>query len=170
MKKIRIKQIETSNLNDIIEIEALSYGPHHWSYESFEGEIKSNLAYYICAVDENDKVLGYLGLWRVIDEAHITTLAVHPEHRREHIAQRLLLNMLDFCYQEKVKYITLEVRVSNEGAKKLYEKFGFMSLGIRKQYYQDNNEDAIIMWTKNIFDENYKKIVSDMKNELESVI
>ena len=167
---IHIKRTDKSHLNDIIEIEALSYGPHHWSYEAFEGEIENNLGYYICALDDNEKVLGYLGLLCVIDEAHITTLAVHPDFRRHHIAQILLLNMLDYCYSEKIKYITLEVRTSNIPAQKLYEKFGFSSLGVRKQYYQDNNEDAIIMWTQNIFNESYKQLVDDIKSELEKVI
>lgn len=170
MKKIRIKEAELSDLNDIIEIEAVSYGPHHWSYEAFEAEFKNNLARYTCAVNENGRVLGYIGLWCIVDEAHITTLAVHPDFRKQNVAKSLILDMFDFCYKEKIKYVTLEVRVSNIPAQKLYEKFGFLSLGMRKQYYQDNGEDAIIMWTKNIFDKNNRDIILNIKNELESVV
>ena len=78
----------------------------------------------------------------------------------------MLLAAIEECYKEKIKYITLEVRVSNQRAIYLYEKFGFKSLGVRKKYYQDNNEDALIMWSENIFDKNYKELYNKLKDGL----
>ena len=116
------------------------------------------------------KIVGYLGLWKIIDEAHITNLAVHPDFRRKGVAKLLLFDALEQCYKEKIKYLTLEVRVSNEGAINLYENFGFKSLGVRKKYYQNNNEDALIMWSENIFSENYKKRFNKIKEYIEGLI
>ena len=91
-----------------------------------------------------------------MEEAHITNIAVSPACRRSHIGEALLTTIIDECYRNMAKYITLEVRVSNKPAIALYEKYGFKSLGVRKGYYQDNNEDALIMWTENIFYDKFK--------------
>lgn len=151
-----------SHLDSIMEIEAQCYGPHHWARESFASEINNSISSYSCATQEG-KLLGYLGMWKIVDEAHITNLAVKPEFQKQKVATFLIINAIEECYKDKIKFITLEVRVSNTKAKKLYEKFGFKSLGIRKQYYQDNNEDALIMWTDNIFSEKYKKLFEEQK-------
>ena len=107
-----------------------------------------------------------MGIWKIIDEAHVTNLSIHPDWRNKKLAQRLLLASLDECYREKIKYITLEVRVSNQKAINLYEKFGFKSLGKRKNYYQDNGEDALIMWTNNIFSDSYKALHQELIQDL----
>ena len=111
-----------------------------------------------------------MGLWKIIDEAQIANLAIHPQYRRKGAARALLLNGLEECYKDKIKYLTLEVRVSNEAAIKLYESFGFKSLGVRKKYYQNNNEDALIMWSENIFNESYKKRYQAMKEKVGDLI
>ncbi len=165
MIEIETKDLDFHHLDDVMEIEALAYGEHHWSRASFEGEINNQLSQYLCAVDKTGKCLGYLGMWKIMDEAHITTLAVHPDHRKNKIAQKLLIASIERCYKDMIKYITLEVRVSNIPAINLYEKFGFSSLGLRKKYYQDNNEDAMIMWTQNIFSEKYKELFNKNKEE-----
>ena len=107
-----------------------------------------------------------MGIWKIIDEAHVTNLCVHPNYQNQKLAHRLLLSSIEECYKNKIKYITLEVRVSNEKAIHLYEKFGFKSLGLRKKYYQDNNEDALIMWSENIFDKKYKDLYSELNKSL----
>ena len=140
-----------SSLDEVMVIEELAYGQHHWSRDSFAAEIDNQISDYNCAVTKNGKIAGYMGLWKIIDEGNVTNLAIHPDFRRKGAAKVLLLNALDECYKEKIKYHTLEVRVSNLGAIKLYESFGFKSLGLRKKYYQNNNEDALIMWSENIF-------------------
>ncbi len=173
MPRIFFEDMKKEHLEDVIKIEAASYGEHHWSQQSFLVEIQNNVSKYICAFTENitgEKVLlGYSGIWAILEEAHITTLAVDPAQRGKKIAQALLVEQIEHLYKEKVKYITLEVRVSNAAAIKLYEKFGFKSLGVRKKYYQNNDEDALIMWTNNIFSEDFKLLYGKNKKEVENL-
>ncbi len=170
MDKFRIEKMTLSSLDEVMVIEELAYGQHHWSRDSFAAEIDNQISDYNCAVTQNGQIAGYMGLWKIIDEGHVTNLAIHPDFRRKGAAKVLLLNALDECYREKIKYLTLEVRVSNLGAIKLYESFGFKSLGLRKKYYQNNNEDALIMWSENIFSENYKKRYEEIKEKIGNLI
>lgn len=149
--KIKILPMQKNQVDEIIKIEEQAYGEHHWSRDSFYGELSNDLAYYYSAFDENGELIGYAGSWQILDEAHITTIAVKPELKRKKIGEALLNKILEDCYKNEIKYVTLEVRASNIPAISLYEKYGFKSLGMRKGYYQNNNEDALIMWTENIF-------------------
>lgn len=170
MENFKIEKLSSSHLDDIMEIEKSCYGAHHWSRSSFASEINNPCASYLVAVNDDNKAVGYMGVWRIFDEAHVTNLAVHPNYQGKGLAHFLILSSLDVCYEDKIKYMTLEVRKSNERARFVYESFGFKSLGVRKKYYQDNGEDAIIMWTENIFSEKYKKIYEDNKKYLENRI
>ena len=154
--KIRITSMEKSDVENVIKIEEKAYGEHHWSKDSFYGELSNDLAHYYSAFDTNGNLVGYAGSWQILDEAHITTIAIEPNLRRKKIGEALLNKILKACYKNEIKYVTLEVRVSNTPAIKLYEKYGFKSLGVRKGYYQNNNEDALIMWTENIFWDKFK--------------
>jgi len=154
--KIKIAPMQKSDVEDVIKIEEKAYGEHHWSKDSFYGELSNDLAHYYSAFDINGKLIGYAGSWQILDEAHITTIAIEPSLRRNKIGEALLNEILRSCYKNEIKYVTLEVRVSNIPAIKLYEKYGFKSLGTRKGYYQNNNEDALIMWTENIFWDKFK--------------
>lgn len=157
--------MEKSDIDAVIALEEQAYGQHHWSKESFLGELSNDLASYFSVFNENGELVAYCGCWKILEEAHITTIAVLPEYRRKHIAEVLLKTIIDECYRDMVKFITLEVRVSNLPAKGLYEKYGFKSLGTRKGYYQDNNEDALIMWTENIFYDKFKSLFeANIKN------
>ena len=167
---IKIEKMVTSDVDEIYEIEKDSYGEHHWSKDSFYSEVSNNIARYYVAKDENNTVLGYIGSWFIIDETHITNVSVSKKHRRKSIGEALLAHLIQQCYKEKMKYITLEVRISNEPAIKLYEKYQFKSLGTRKNYYQDNNEDALIMWTENIFWDKFKISFEENINKLNSRI
>lgn len=155
---LKIFPMEKEHLDDVIVIEEKAYGEHHWSKESFFNELNNNLARYFCAFNSEGQLVGYCGCWQIMEESHITNIAVSPDFRRKSVGEALLVAILKSCYLEKIKYLTLEVRVSNEPAIKLYEKYGFKSLGVRKGYYQDNNEDALIMWTENIFYDRFKGI------------
>lgn len=167
MQKVTIRRMEKTDVERVVELEALSYGEHHWSKESFYNELDNNLANYYCAVDSQNSVIGYAGCWHIFEEAHITTLSVHPEHRKIGVAQSLLFTLIDDCYKNKIKYITLEVRESNIPAISLYEKNGFKSIGMRKNYYQDNNENALIMFTENIWYEKFKTLYNGLKGNRE---
>ncbi len=93
---------------------------------------------------------GYAGLWLMVDEAHITTIAVRPEFRRRGYGELLLVALAEVAIDINARWLTLEVRVSNEIAQSLYRKYGFKSAGVRQRYYSDNHEDALIMWTDEI--------------------
>jgi ribosomal-protein-alanine N-acetyltransferase len=170
IETVTIEKMKTTDVDDVIRIEESAYGEHHWSKESFLNEVKNELAHYYSLITSDGKLAGYAGSWHILEEAHITTIAVAPEYRRKKFAEALLKRIIDDCYEEKIKYITLEVRKSNTPAINLYSKYGFTSFGTRKGYYQDNNEDALIMWTKNIFfdefKENYEKVTSELKGKI----
>lgn len=118
-----------------------------WSKESIKKELKNNLARYLVA-QLNDKIVGYVGVWFVVDEGHITNVAVHSEYRGKKIGDKLVKEMVELCKENNIVAMTLEVRSSNTVAQNLYRKYGFKMGGIRKEYYSDNKEDAIIMWNQ----------------------
>ena len=157
--KIKIEPMTKELVDEVVEIEAKSFGNHHWSKSSFIQELSNGYAHYFAAIDiESGKVVGYCGLWHILEEAHFSTISVSPDFRRKHIAEALLVKMINYCYENEIKYFTLEVRASNTPAQNLYVKYGMKSLGVRKGYYQDNNEDALIMWSENIFYDKFKTL------------
>jgi ribosomal-protein-alanine N-acetyltransferase len=118
-----------------------------WPDEAYRNEIRTNrLASYVVARLEH-AVVGFGGLWVMVDEAHVTSFAVDPRWRRRGVGERLLLALLDLAVRRQAREATLEVRLSNIPARKLYEKYGFRPVGIRPRYYSDNGEDALIMTT-----------------------
>ena len=167
---IKIKPMDRSDIDKIIAIEELAYGNHHWSKDSFLSELSNDLAKYFSVFNEQDELIAYCGCWQILEEAHITNIAVTPKYRRLHIGEALLKTIINHCYSNMVKFITLEVRVSNTPAIALYQKYGFKSLGTRKGYYQDNNEDALIMWTENIFYDKFKTVFEQNERELDRKI
>ena len=168
--QIYITKMTAEDIEDVVQVESESYGEHHWAKSSFYDELQNNLAKYYCAKTIDGKLAAYAGTWNIIDEAHITTIAVRPEYRRKHIGEALIVKILENCYLSKIKYLTLEVRESNIPAIELYKKYGFASLGTRKGYYQDNNESALIMWTENIFYDKFKIKFEENKINLEKLI
>ena len=118
-----------------------------WSKESIRKELKNNLAKYLVAQLDN-KIVGYVGVWFVVDEGHITNVAVHSDYRGKKIGDKLVKEMVELCKENNIIAMTLEVRASNTVAQNLYRKYGFKMGGIRKEYYSDNKEDAIIMWNQ----------------------
>lgn len=170
LSEIVISQMTVDDIDNVVEIEAEAYGKHHWSKSSFYEEMQNNLAKYYVAKSIDGELLGYAGTWHIIDEGHITTIAVKKSHLRKHIGEAIIIRILEDCYEAGIKYLTLEVRVSNTPAINLYEKYGFNSLGTRKGYYQDNNEDALIMWTENIFYDKFKNVFNENREKLKSLI
>jgi ribosomal-protein-alanine N-acetyltransferase len=114
------------------------------------------------------QVVGYGGLWLMADEAHVTTIAVHPRYRGEGIGELLLIRMIDRALQIDARWLTLEVRRSNEVAIALYRKYTFKEMGIRRRYYSDNGEDAVVMWTEPIDSEVFSKAVARNRAALEA--
>ena len=168
--QIHITKMSPEDIEDVVNIEAEAYGEHHWSKSSFYDEMNNNLAKYYAAKTPSGELVGYAGTWHIIDEGHITTIAVKKGYMRKHIGEAIIVKIIEDCYEAKIKYLTLEVRVSNDAAIGLYSKYGFNSLGTRKGYYQDNNEDALIMWTENIFYDKFKSKFVENKEKLKTFI
>jgi len=125
-----------------IENEAFS---HPWTMDDFLSELSSNpyANYYV--FEEQDKIIAYIGLWIIFEKAQITTIAVKSNYRGQNYSNKLMVLVDNLCKINNVEQISLEVRVSNIKAINLYKKFGFKKTGIRKDYYQDNHEDAYLM-------------------------
>jgi ribosomal-protein-alanine N-acetyltransferase len=118
-----------------------------WPDDAYRNELATNrLASYVVARTD-ETIVGFAGLWVMVDEAHVTTFAVDPRWRRRGVGERLLLALLDISVARRAREATLEVRLSNMPARRLYEKYGFRPVGIRPRYYSDNGEDALIMTT-----------------------
>ena len=144
LDKLQIQPMQADHLSSVLEIENVSF-PTPWSYRSYMGEItRNNFAHYFVGLIE-DKVVGYIGIWIVLDEAHITTIAVAPEFRGNHIAERFIEFGVEYSKVWGAEKMLLEVRVSNKAAQKVYKRMGFVEIGVRKQYYSDTLEDAIVM-------------------------
>lgn len=142
---INLREMEIKDIDAIMEIEKESFSTP-WTRNAFEKEIKENmLAKYIVA-DLEGKAVGYAGIWLIIDEGHVTNIAVANAHRGKGIGKFLMMGLIDFCKDSGIHNMTLEVRASNIIAQNLYKKLGFLDCGIRPNYYADDHEDAVIMW------------------------
>lgn len=141
-----IRTMEGKDLDGILEVENKCFATP-WSKMMFEDELFNLNAHYL-VIETMGKIAGYIGFWKIIDEGHITNIAVHPDFRRLGYGKALISAMIQKANDMEIIAITLEVRRSNNIAISLYESFGFVSSGVRKQYYSDNNEDAIIMWLR----------------------
>lgn len=145
MADVIIRQADVSDVDDIYEIEKLCF-PDPWSRDALVYEMTENPRAFYVVAELEEKVVGYAGLWWIGDEGHITNVAVKPGYRHRHIGQGIISVMVDFTTKEGMMHHTLEVRKSNEAAINLYKKFGFEVEGVRKEYYANNKEDAVIMW------------------------
>ena len=142
------------DMDDIFEIETLSF-PSHWSYDALAVEVRRLRSYSrVLVARQRGSVIGYTVFWAVVDEAHILNFAVHPDRRRRGVGELMMRAIFREARRMRLKRITLEVRVTNDQARRLYEKMGFRILAIRKRFYEDNGEDANIMWLDEIPEEN----------------
>lgn len=142
---IDISFMSLEDVDEVSEIENICFYTA-WTKQDFIREMTENkLAIYLVARDER-KIIGYAGMWHIVDEAHITNVAVIPDSRSCGIGSQLVKGLIDIALDKNIVAMTLEVRMGNLTAQKLYSKFGFRSEGLRKKYYTDTGEDAIIMW------------------------
>lgn len=140
-----IRSMEKKDIEEVYQIELLSFTTP-WTKESLYYELEQNLFAKYLVVEFEDRLVGYCGLWVIIDDAQITNIAVHPDFRGMKIGESLLKFSMQLSKEMSAKRLSLEVRVTNHIAQSLYKKVGFAPGGIRKRYYTDNQEDALIMW------------------------
>ncbi|NSL70053.1 ribosomal protein S18-alanine N-acetyltransferase [Bacillus toyonensis] len=139
------RKMELDDIAQIVAIEEASFSTP-WTADAFQRELTMNEHAHYVVLEKDGLVIGYCGLWIIIDESHITNIAILPEYRGQKLGDALLKEVISVAKELGVKTMTLEVRVSNEVAKQLYKKYGFQNGGIRKQYYADNQEDGLVMW------------------------
>lgn len=143
---MKIRFAEEKDLPQLAEIEKACFHTP-WSEESLRQDLTGNpLAVYIAAEEDDGRLIGYMSFWQILDEGHINNVAVLPEFRRRGIGSDILDFMTRISAGRGINSHTLEVRASNDGAIRLYEKHGFKKAGVRAGYYEDNGEDALIMW------------------------
>ena len=143
--EVVVAPMRRRHLRGVVSIEEMT-NHRPWSSSLFAGELKMPTSRVYVVALEGSVVLGFGGVMYVADEAHLTTIAVHPAEQRNQIGTRLMLALIRCCISDGVDAMTLEVRMTNSAAQEMYRRFGFAPGGIRPQYYADVGEDALIMW------------------------
>ena len=140
-----IRAMDLNDIDMVVAVEEQAFSVP-WSRAAFETELDENeLAHYLVA-EVDGVVVGYCGMWIILDEAHLTNVAVLSEHRGKGIGHSLLTTLMGYAKVRGATCMTLEVRRSNTAAQRLYRRLGFIPRGLRRQYYTDTQEDALIMW------------------------
>ena len=159
---IVVDRMKVEDLPAVHVIERESFSTP-WPAHAYQHELETNrLAHYIVA-RHGDGIVGFAGLWLLVDEAHVTTFATRRTWRRQGIGERLLLALLDLAASRGAHEATLEVRPSNAPARRLYEKYGFKVVGLRPRYYSDNNEDALIMTTDSLDGRSMRERIAELR-------
>ena len=144
MASLSLDRMHSDDLDEVVAIEGVSF-TLPWSRGAFLYEMEQNRVARCWVMREDEAVVGYLCVWEIGDEVHVTNIAVHPEWRRRGIGRALLGSLMDDARHRRMRLIGLEVRPSNHEARALYESFGFQLVGRRKGYYYDTGEDALVM-------------------------
>lgn len=160
-----IEPMVDADVKEVLRIEQQSFSTQ-WPSNAFYQEIHDNkLAHYFVGRAHNS-VVAYGGIWVILEDSHVTTIAVHPEFRGHKFGEIMLLRLLDEAIERGASWMTLEVRESNTVAQNLYRKYGFTTVSTRKGYYSDNNENALVMWAGNLKSEIYKNRLKALRSAL----
>lgn len=162
MKILEIKPLIASQVTEVVALDQVCLDGL-WTAEGYLRELDSpNSSLLTLSLTDagtksfSPKIVGFACLWSIVEEAHITLLAIHPDYRRQGLGQLLLLTLLQEAIARKLEWVTLEVNSKNSDAISLYEKFGFQVIGTRKGYYQKTGEDALLLWLKDIQKPNFQ--------------
>lgn len=147
MKDVNIRPMELDDLDQVTQIEKKSFQTP-WSKVLYHKELVENHFAHYFVIENCYQIIGFCGVWLVLDEAQVTNIAIDPIYRGQGYGKMLFQYMLSKAMLNGAKSLSLEVRKTNKAAQALYERFGLEKAGIRKNYYTDNNEDAIVMWVK----------------------
>jgi ribosomal-protein-alanine N-acetyltransferase len=165
---LRIRPMRVEDAEHLLPIEAHSFGSFHWSVQAFHNELQNQLAHYIVVEHiATQQVLGYMGCWFVAGEGHITTLATHPHARQMSLAELMLTHVYTMATEQHIHLLTLEVRSTNNAAQNLYYKYGFRQMGKRPRYYQDNQEDALLLTTPSLQGQDQITLAKDCIEQLQ---
>ena len=162
---VHVLPMRRRHLRSVLRIEALVY-PRPWSHSLFLSELalRGSRAYFVARVGRD--VVGYAGIMLTGQDAHITTIAVDPARHRQKVGTRLLLVLTREALARGARNMTLEVRLSNQGAQELYRQFGYSPVGVRKNYYQETNEDALVMWAHDVDTADYAALLAALERNI----
>jgi len=163
--QVQVVAMRRRHLRGVLRIEQQAY-PRPWSMSLFLSELalRSSRAYFVARIGR--EVVGYAGLMMVLEDGHITTVAVDPRRRRLGVAKRLVLAICREAIERGAEALTLEVRLSNRGAQELYRQFGFRPVGVRKGYYQETGEDALVMWAHDVRESEYAELLDALERQV----
>jgi ribosomal-protein-alanine N-acetyltransferase len=165
--RLSIEPMRLDDLEAVHQIELASFSAP-WPPNAYRSELETNrLANYLVARLDG-QIVAYGGMWLMVDEAHITTFAVHPSWRRQRIGERLLVAFIDLAIGRHAREATLEVRLSNIAARRLYEKYGFRPVGLRPRYYSDDGEDALIMTTEPLAEPRFRERLGRLRADVDA--
>lgn len=164
MRQVELRRMRPEDVPAVMVIE-LECFTVPWKESAYLTELANRSAYYIVACIDS-QIVGYGGEWVIMDEAHITTIGVSAKHRGEKIGEQVLAALLEEAVRHEARRATLEVRESNQVAQNLYKKYGFQPAAIRRGYYTDNHENAIVMWVDNLSGMAYTAKFSELKQHL----
>jgi ribosomal-protein-alanine N-acetyltransferase len=195
--RTQLRPMDADDISQVADIERESF-PSMWPQTAYRRELTNKLARYLVITeerdiaplqpyqsaglwgairrivgtdanpDDHDYMLGFIGLWLMVGEAHIVTVAVRERYRRMGVGERLLIAALELAMEHEQDVATLEVRASNDSAQRLYDKYGFARLGLRKHYYTDNNEDAVIMTTPDLHAQAFRGLFDRLRAQHQS--
>jgi ribosomal-protein-alanine N-acetyltransferase len=167
--RMEIAPMTAADIRPVMRIESLSFTTA-WPHNAFASEVNDNkLAhYYVGRID--GEIVAYGGIWVILEESHITTIAVHPDWRGKRYGEELLLHLLREAIEHGAAWMTLEVRESNDVAQSLYRKYGFTPVSLRRAYYSDNMENALVMWAGHLGGELYRNRTAALAAELDEYI
>nr|WP_289039525.1 ribosomal protein S18-alanine N-acetyltransferase [uncultured Allobacillus sp.] len=146
-KDVIVRRMTYADLDQVMEVENASFRSP-WKEEDITHDLINNPFSDYLVMEKGDQIIGYVGTWTVVEAAQITNIAIHPDERGQGYSVRLFQRMLKYLRLKGATELTLEVRKSNHVAQRLYERFGMKPVGVRKNYYQDDGEDAIVMWVE----------------------
>jgi ribosomal-protein-alanine N-acetyltransferase len=164
-RRLDISRMVVDDIPEVLQIEALSF-QSAWPPNAFINELRDNkLAYYFVGRLDG-RIVAYGGIWVILEDSHVTTIAVHPDMRGRRLGEELLVHLLDEAIERDASWITLEVRETNDVAQRLYRKYGFTVVSTRRGYYSDNNESALVMWAGNLRGRLYANRLTALKAAL----
>ncbi|MDP9729652.1 ribosomal protein S18-alanine N-acetyltransferase [Alicyclobacillus tolerans] len=152
-EKLELRRMTLADVDAVMQVERRSFSAP-WSRQAFVTELVENQFARYLVFDYDGRIIGYAGVWLILDEGHITNIAIDPDFRGKNLGEILMRSLMSLCMSQGARKMTLEVRVSNLVAQTLYKKLGFETVGVRKGYYTDNQEDAYIMWADLPLEEN----------------
>jgi [ribosomal protein S18]-alanine N-acetyltransferase len=165
LSNLKIQTLTAENLAELLELDQICFDGM-WTMEGYLRELESPNSCFLGLFPPivNSGLLGMGCFWSILEEAHITLLAIHPEYQGQGLGQALLYGLLKMACEQGLERATLEVRASNIAAISLYEKFGFKTAGRRRNYYKDNNEDALILWLSELQTSKFIRLLDDWKD------